>query len=140
MAEEKGLLWKAFDAAERAAAPKLESAVRTGTFAQALGLAARMDSAVRHGLESRTRRLWHLVNLPAASDITRLRRQVATLDRELRLLNRRLERTLADQDPSQEERDHADDRSAPGRERPARAQRDAGPRTPGRRAKRPPRA
>jgi hypothetical protein len=138
MGEQKGLLWRAFDAAEKALAPRLEGAVRTGTFAEVLSVVTRVDAAVRHELEARSRRVWHGLNLPAGSDITRLRRQVATLDRELRHISQTLERTLAEQDPSQEE-DDADDSSASGRKRPARAQRAAGSRAPGRRAQRSPR-
>ncbi|MBA2513806.1 MAG: hypothetical protein H0V26_05690 [Solirubrobacterales bacterium] len=138
MGEQKGLLWRAFDAAEKAAAPRLEGAVRTGTFAAALSIVTRVDAAVRHELEARSRRLWHGLNLPAGSDVTRLRRQIATLDRELRHISRTLEHTLAQPDPSQEA-DDADDAGASGRKRPASAQRTAGSSAPGRRAQRAPR-
>ena len=98
MPDDKPLFWKAFDAAERAVGPRLEEAVRSGPFLDALGVAARVQARVRHDVERRSRRLLHLVNLPAASDVTHLRRQVAQLDRELRRLTAALERVEEEHD------------------------------------------
>ena len=97
MPGDKPLFWKAFDAAERTVGPRLEEAVRSGPFLEALGVAARVQSRVRSDVERRSRRLWHLVNLPAASDVAHLRRQVAQLDRELRRVTAALERTEGDE-------------------------------------------
>src|SRR3954462_12019567 len=125
----KPLFWRAFDAAERAVGPRLEDAVGSGTFLDALGGTARAQARVRRDLERQSRRVWHLINLPAGSDVTKLRRQVAELDRELRRVNAALERTLAEQDRGKEEDEDAD--VARGAERrPARARRAAGPRSP----------
>src|SRR3954449_10918767 len=99
----KPLFWKAFDAAERAVGPRLEDAVRSGTFLDALGVAARAQARVRRDLERQSRRVWHLINLPAGSDVTKLRRQVAELDREVRRVNTALERTLAAEDQPEED-------------------------------------
>ena len=92
MSGDKPLFWKAFDAAERTVGPRLEEAVRSGPFLGALGAAAQVQARVRRDVERRSRRLWHLVNLPAASDVAHLRRQVAQLDRELRRLTAAVER------------------------------------------------
>jgi hypothetical protein len=89
---DKPLFWKAFDAAERAVGPRVEEAVRSGPFLGALGVAAQVQARVRRDVERRSRRLLHLVNLPAASDVAHLRRQVAQLDRELRRVTAALER------------------------------------------------
>jgi len=132
---DKPLLWRVFDTAEGAVAPRLEELVRTGGFAEALGLAARAQAGVRRGLEARSRRLWHLVNLPAGSDVAHLRRQIAGLDRELREVRRALERAEARMSKEEE-----DDGSTPGPAGASRARRAAGPRAAGRRAQRPPRA
>jgi hypothetical protein len=132
---DKPLLWKLFDTAEGAVAPRLEDLVRTGGFAQALGLAARTQAGVKRGLEQRSRRLWHLVNLPAGSDVAHLRRQIALLDRELREVRRALERAEARQSSKEE-----DDGPTPGPAGASRTRRAAGPRATGRRAQRPPRA
>jgi hypothetical protein len=133
---DKPLLWKVFDAAEGAVAPRLEELVRTGGFAEALGVAARAQAGVKRGLEARSRRLWHMVNLPAGSDVAHLRRQIALLDRELQEVRRALERAEARK--SKEEED--DDAPAPGAASAPRSRRAAGPRATGRRAQRPPRA
>jgi hypothetical protein len=126
-------LWlQAFDAAERALAPRLEEAVQSPAFAEALTLALRAQGAARRTLQERSRALWHLANLPAATDVAALRRDVAALDRELRAITVALERALADR----EEQDDAQAAPAPGRA--ARARRAAAPRPPGRRAQRPP--
>jgi hypothetical protein len=71
---------------EKQAAPPLEGAVRTATFADAASLAVKLQSRVRRSVTNRTAQLLHLLNLPAASDVARLREQVALLDHELRRL------------------------------------------------------
>jgi hypothetical protein len=134
---DKPLLWKVFDAAEGAVAPRLEELVRTGGFAEALGVAARAQAGVKRGLEARSRRLWHLVNLPAGSDVAHLRRQIALLDRELREVRRALERAEA---RNSKEEDVDAPAPAPGAASAPRSRRAAGPRATGRRAQRPPRA
>jgi hypothetical protein len=117
----KPLFWRVFDKADEAVAPRLEDAVRSDAFLGALSLAARAQARVRRDVEWRSRRLWHLVNLPAGSDVTRLRRQVAELDRELRRMNIALERALGERRRGEE--DHGDGPAQPGRgarPRPAR--------------------
>lgn len=80
-------LWRrAFDSAERAVAPHLEAGVQSGGFTEVVVLVQRTRNGVSSRLEGGSRRLWHLLNLPAGSDVRRLRRQVASLDREVRLL------------------------------------------------------
>jgi len=131
----KPLWFKAFDAAERALAPRVEEAVRSDQFLDALGLAARAQARVRREVEARSRAVWHLVNLPAGSDVRRLRRQVADLDRELRQMSLQLERALAERQEGNEKEEHDADDPRPER-RPARPRRAAGSRPPGRRAQR----
>ena len=84
-----------------------------------------------------TARAWHLVNLPAGSDVSRLRAQIGALDREVRRLTLRLENERRPDrpdrtptDPTTTEDPHAE-RAQPAdgpRPRPARrrAQRPAG--------------
>lgn len=85
-------LWKrAFDAGERAIGPRLEQGVQTPAFATAVGIVGGLRRTVDKALERRSRQLLHLANLPAATDVRRLRRQVADLDREIRLLRDLLE-------------------------------------------------
>jgi hypothetical protein len=122
----KPVFWRVFDRAEEAVAPRLEEAVRSEAFLGALSLAARAQARVRRDVERRSRRLWHLANLPAGSDVTHLRRQVAELDRELRRMSVALERALAEREGGGE--DHGDGPAQPGRR--------AGSRPAGRRAQR----
>ena len=85
-------LWRqAFDAAERAVAPRAEGLVRTEYFALATAVARRAQMFVGRSAQGVTARAWHLVNLPAGSDINRLRTQIGSLDREVRRLTLQLE-------------------------------------------------
>jgi hypothetical protein len=80
-------LWKqGLDALERVVAPPVECAVGTDAFATAIGLVAWVRHGVAQEAERRTRRLWHFLNLPAATDVRLLRHQVDQLERELRRL------------------------------------------------------
>jgi hypothetical protein len=85
-------LWRqAFDSAERAVAPRAESLVRTPGFALGAALLRRAQTLARGSVRDVTARAWHLVNLPAGSDVTRLRAQIGALDREVRRLGLQLE-------------------------------------------------
>ena len=67
-------LWRqVFDSAERAVAPRAERLVRTSSFALGVGLVRRAQSLAQSSARDLTARAWHLVNLPAGSDIGRLR-------------------------------------------------------------------
>jgi hypothetical protein len=124
-------LWRqAFDAAERAVTPRAESLVRTEGFHVGAALVRRAQTLAKDSARGLTARAWHLINLPAGSDVSRLRAQIGSLDREVRRLTLQLEagqRRAAR--PTSTEDDHAD-RAQPAddpRPRPAR-----------RRAQRPP--
>jgi hypothetical protein len=85
-------LWRqAFDAAERAVSPRAEELVRTPAFHLGVALLRRTEGLVRTSLRDATARAWHLVNLPAGSDVSRLRTQIGALDREVRRLGLQLE-------------------------------------------------
>jgi hypothetical protein len=85
-------LWRqAFDAAERAVAPRAESLVRTEYFSLGVALARRAQTLAGQSVQGLSARAWHLVNLPAGSDISRLRTQIGALDREVRRLTIQLE-------------------------------------------------
>ena len=101
---------RAFDRLEGPLGSALEDVARSRRFAEALGLTTRARAGVRHELERQTRRLWHLANLPASSDVAHLRRQVAALDRELRQVRRALEEA---------ERRREGERDGPARSGPA---------------------
>jgi hypothetical protein len=126
-------LWRqAFDAAEKRVTPHAEQLVRTPGFALAVALARRTEATARGAVRGLTARAWHLVNLPAGSDVSRLRAQVGALDREIRRLTVQLETERRTRPtPAATEEPHADGaQPADGpRPRPARrrAQRPAGP-------------
>src|SRR3954451_10770162 len=84
--------WRqAFDTAERAVAPRAESLVRTPGFALGAAVLRRAQTLARDSARGISARAWHLVNLPAGSDIGRLRAQIGALDREVRRLSLQLE-------------------------------------------------
>jgi hypothetical protein len=85
-------LWRqAFDTAERAVAPRAERLVRTPGFHVGVSLVRRAQTLARGSARDLTARAWHLLNLPAGSDVTRLRAQIGALDREVRRLGLQLE-------------------------------------------------
>jgi hypothetical protein len=87
-----GPLWRqAFDAAERAVAPRAEDLVRSEYFSLATAVVRRARTVAGRSVQGLSARAWHLVNLPAGSDISRLRAQIGSLDREVRRLTIALE-------------------------------------------------
>jgi hypothetical protein len=85
-------LWRqAFDAVERRVTPRAEEFVRTETFAVGAALTRRAVILARETARGATTRLWHLIDLPAGTDVSRLRAQVGALDREVRRLTLQLE-------------------------------------------------
>ena len=128
-------LWRqAFDAAERAVTPRAENLVRTSEFHVGAALIRRAQTLAKDSARGLTARAWHLINLPAGSDVSRLRAQIGSLDREVRRLSLQLE---ADQrrgrrtGPTSTEENHADRAQPADDPRPGPARR---------RAQRPPRA
>jgi hypothetical protein len=84
--------WRqAFDTAERAVTPHAEQLVRTPAFSLGAALVRPAQTLARDSARDLTARAWHLVNLPAGSDIGRLRAQIGALDREVRRLGLQLE-------------------------------------------------
>jgi len=126
--------WRqAYDAVDKAVTPRAEAFVRTPSFAQGAALVRRAQTLARDSARGLTTRAWHLLNLPAGTDVTRLRAQIGALDREVRRLTLQLEterRRRPDAVPTTPEEPDAD-RAQPAvdpRPRPARrrTQRPAG--------------
>ena len=82
---------RAYDSAERVVAPRAEALVRTDEFARGTAGLLGVRREVGRRLDRLTAKAWHLVNLPAGSDVQRLRAQVGALDREVRRLTVQLE-------------------------------------------------
>jgi hypothetical protein len=114
--------------------PRAEELVRTPYFSLGVALARRAQTLAGRSVQGLTARAWHLVNLPAGSDVSRLRAQIGALDREVRRLTIQLEserrRTAGTPTQSMTEDNDAD--GAQPADGP-------GPRTARRRAQRPPR-
>jgi hypothetical protein len=124
--------WRqAYDAVDKTVTPRAEAFVRTDTFAQGAALLQRAQKLVRDTARGATARAWHLVNLPAGSDVSRLRAQIGALDREVRRLTLQLEAERRRDDRTTEEDARADGAQPADdpRPRPARrrAQRPPGP-------------
>ena len=121
-------LWRqAFDAAEKRVTPHAENLVRTPGFATGVALVRRVQNLAKDTARGVSARAWHLVNLPAGTDVARLRAQVGALDRELRRLTVQLEnerRRPRPADAPREEHD-ADGAQSPGGPRPRPARRGA---------------
>src|SRR3712207_7756602 len=127
-------LWRqAFDAAERRVTPAAENLVRSPGFATGVTLLRRAQNMAKDTARGLSARAWHLVNLPAGSDLARLRAQIGALDRDVRRLTVQLEterraRAAAETTPEEPDAHGAQPAGGP-RPRPAR-----------RGAQRPPRA
>jgi hypothetical protein len=122
--------WRqAFDAVDRAVAPHAESFVRTPGFSTGVAVLRRAQVLARASGRGLTARAWHLLNLPAGSDVSRLRAQIGALDREVRRLAVQLEQDRR-RPPTSEETPDADRAQPAGGARPGpagrRAQRPAG--------------
>jgi hypothetical protein len=83
---------RAFDAVERTVSPRVESLVHSDEFAQTTALIARTRRLAGRRVNAVTTSVWHMMNLPASTDVQRLRRQVGELDREVRRLTLQLDR------------------------------------------------
>ncbi len=85
-------LWKRiFDAAEQAAAPVLADATASTAFAGLMNTGLKIGRDMSNQSEELTRRWLHAFNLPAAGDIAYLRRQIGSLEAEIRTLRRTIE-------------------------------------------------
>ncbi len=82
---------KSYDAVERLLAPPAEALVRTAQFAQFTAALFGVRRAVGNGMNGVGARVWHLMNLPAGTDVHRLRTQIGALDRDVRRLSLQLE-------------------------------------------------
>jgi hypothetical protein len=97
MASSNRAAWRqVFDAAERIVTPRVEALVRTSEFSKGAAIAMQMRAAARARAARISSHVWHTLNLPAGTDIVRLRAQLSAIDRELRRLSMRLEQQPSD--------------------------------------------
>jgi hypothetical protein len=77
-------LWKqAFDAVDRRVSPTIDAIARSEEAAVVVGLVERTRREATHRMEQSSRRVLHLLNLPAGSDVNRLLTHIARLEREI---------------------------------------------------------
>lgn len=77
---------------EKLATPIAKDVTHSEEFARASALLVGVKKVVRTEVNTLAARAWHAVNLPAGTDVQRLRQQVGSLDREVRLLTLELQR------------------------------------------------
>jgi hypothetical protein len=118
-AAEAAPLWRqGYDAMEREVAPRLDAMVRSDGFAQAMGVVARLQRAVQQEVARSTRRWLHLLNLPAATDVSRILTEMGRLEKQVRDLTHQLEAAQRDGRARAEAEEVIDARAArPGRPR-----------------------
>ena len=61
------------DRLDRTVSPRADAVVRTNVFADSVAAMIRLEAQVRRRLEHSSARIWHLYNLPTATDIRRMR-------------------------------------------------------------------
>jgi hypothetical protein len=94
MSERKsaGPLWlRVVHRLERVVGEPLESALHSDTYFDLVTEILRAKARTERTLEGLSRRTLHLVNLPAGSDIRRVREQLTRMERRLAELSRELE-------------------------------------------------
>jgi polyhydroxyalkanoate synthesis regulator phasin len=85
-------LWlRAVHKLERTIGQPLEAALHSDTYFDLVTEALRMKARSDRTLESASRRVLHLLNLPAGSDIRRLREQIGRLERQVVALSKDLD-------------------------------------------------
>jgi hypothetical protein len=77
--------------AERAVGGPVEAAVRSDAYFDAVAGVNKTTARVSGAVEGISKRGWHLLNLPAGTDVRRMREQLARMDRRLVLLTKELE-------------------------------------------------
>lgn len=85
-------LWlRAVHRLERAIGERVEAAVHSDTYFDFVTVAQRQQREAKGLAESVSRRCLHLLNLPAGSDVRRLREQLSRMDRRLTQIAKELE-------------------------------------------------
>lgn len=84
--------WRAaVDRLDRIVTPSADRLVRTSLFADYIAALTRLEVQLRRRVERQTTWYWHLLNLPTAGDLKRVRRQLAAMEARLRDLSEQLE-------------------------------------------------
>ena len=85
-------LWRqVVDEIDTRVTPAANSLVRTNLFADTVAAATRLETRARRRLERQSTQWLHMWNLPTASDVRRMRSQLAAVEARLRDISERLE-------------------------------------------------
>src|SRR3954454_11976113 len=85
-------LWlRAVHRVERAVGEPVEAAVRTETYFDVMTTATRTTPAAKRKVAEVSTRALHLLNLPAGTDVQRMREQLARMERRLNQLSEQVE-------------------------------------------------
>ncbi len=89
-------LWRQmYNAWEKTVSPPLQELTASTGFRDLMALGLRTNAEIAREVERLSRQWLHLWNLPAATDVRKLRKQVAGLERELLALRLELQRREA---------------------------------------------
>jgi hypothetical protein len=94
---EPSRLRKVVGGVESGIAPPINRATRSKEFAQVLSITISVRKSTERLIGRGAARFWHALNLPAGTDVRRLRELVADLDRQLRHLQHQLDAQQAQQ-------------------------------------------
>jgi len=89
--DERPLWRRMFDAWNTQVGTRLEQLVRTDAFADQAAWFQAMTRRRDEAAEQFSRRMLHLWNIPTATDVTALKRQIESLDRQLHKVTKTLE-------------------------------------------------
>jgi hypothetical protein len=81
---------------ERTIGAPVESAVHSGAYFDLVAELNRTKAKATNAMESVSKRAWHLANLPAGTDIRRVRQQLAGVERRLIQISKELEEQRTD--------------------------------------------
>ena len=76
---------------ERAVGEPVEAAVRTDTYFDLMSKATRTTNSLKGKVSGTSTRALHLLNLPAGTDVRRLREQLARMERRINQLSEHVE-------------------------------------------------
>ena len=77
--------------AERAVGSRVEQAVHSDTYFDLISELTRGKTMLTETMEGFSKRIWHLANLPAGTDVRRVREQLARMERRVIELSKELE-------------------------------------------------
>lgn len=100
-------LWRqAYNAWEQAVNPGLQQVTASNGFRDLLAMGMKANADLTREIERASRQWLHLWNLPAASDVRRLRQQISALERQLMAMRNELERQEAERSATASAADH----------------------------------